>query len=1593
MGRSLWVSLLVLVTTAAAATPAQAAFPYLPGTDPSDYGQYRLEGSDPRPNELSSGAKQTWMYAADQEAGNPVNSDPRELNGVRGAHLIDATTPNDDLAWATTVGRPDVTISVLDSGIKWNDRGAMLDLRRKMRLTRAEVPMPNADRSTPLEDGADCSSYTSQDDANGDGVFNVVDFACDSRVERDPAQRGGLGVGPSDLLDPQDVLIAFSDGTDDDSNGFVDDIVGWDFLDNDNDPFDDVQYGHGTGEARDSSGEADNGGDIGSCPNCMVIPLRVGDSFIADSNRFAQATIYATDNGVDVVQEALGTLNNSSLSRAAVDYAYDHGVTVIASAADEAAQHHNWPSTLPHVIIVNSVTQYDIAITPATHSYLQFNGCTNFSSKITIAIPSVSCSSDATGRGSGMAGLIYSAALNAREQGALAHHPTCTRTDGSACVITPNEVRQIMASGRIDGAAQADDVNFAQQPEPSCTQAQVPTCTDPNLNAPYDSALVSPVATTKRYPTRRGHDQIFGYGRVNMNRAVDALVRTGDAAVPPEVEITAPDWYDQIDPGSAAFALRGQVYARGSGYSCDVYMAPGSQPNNDLDTASTPGDFKRVPSTWCNGDVHTSAFDGVLADVDVQELKALFPASAGNFDGREPGTGAQTSNGRPNTEPYGFTVKVIAHLEGDADLQGEDRRNMYLHRDQDMIPGFPRDIGGAHGDGESSPILVDLDGDNRNELVMGSSDGFVHAYRPEGSELPGWPVRGDRPPLHTGGRAFQTGAVSDDVGGPFLASVAAADMDRDGAPEVVGVDMEGKVYAWDDRGDLLFQRESNIDYSGKPLQPFEDVRYVRSNPDESKRRRTQHGFVGSPVLVDLDSNDGGRLEIVAASMDRHVYAWNDDGSPVPGFPVLVVDPSKVASVDPQTHAVTFNSNAGEALNQGSIVDTPAVGDLTGDGHPEIVVGTNEEYATNQGNEGPLNSATFDAQTVALLATVGGIPFPNNPAEGLAKTNGRVFAIHPEGTDHAGGPFLTGWPVKLAQLQPEVLPVVGEGVAGAPAIGPVECPNGGVGPKVGTGADAGPAYILNLSGQSCYGQEAGKDITLQTDFSASPQKYDTPAIPAFGHPIFAGLGPTVSFFTPAAGLVRALDIAINEYQGGQDFVAGWEAHTGQFRPGWPAPVNDLQFLTGPSAGNVDAAPGEEIVSGTASLDLAAFNQAGVAAGPGWPKLTSDWMVANPLIGSFGTNDLDSDARNRVVAVTRSGSVLAYRTDAPPCPLGSWPRYHHDNANSGDYRRDAVSPGKPIGVSVSGTTVNFTAPGDDLLCGTADHYEIATSNEPIDGDNFDQADSLADAPQPEVAGSEQSYELPAGTKAFVAIRAVDDQGNVGRPVVVTTGYPRPKGATPLRASLVPAYNECTAPNAQHGPPLAHPSCNPPAQESSTLTVGTIDANGFAANSVAYVRFSVHPGNASTPTIDEADVGLELSATDVRCAATNAVCPGGRGSDYEGRVLVSTVLRITDRDNDVAAGGGSDPATVADVPLEIPAGCTPTAGTETGATCAVTTTVDSVLPGAVKEGDRAIWQMGRIDLRDAGPNGAGYGSGCPSTCGDGDEATFMRQGVFIP
>jgi hypothetical protein len=210
---------------------------------------------------------------------------------------------------------------------------------------------------------------------------------------------------------------------------------------------------------------------------------------------------------------------------------------------------------------------------------------------------------------------------------------------------------------------------------------------------------------------------------------------------------------------------------------------------------------------------------------------------------------------------------------------------------------------------------------------------------------------------------------------------------------------------------------------------------------------------------------------------------------------------------------------------------------------------------------------------------------------------------------------------------------------------------------------------------------------------------------------------------------------------------------------------------------------------------------------------------------------------------------------------------------------------------------------------------------------------------------------------------------------TAYARPKGATPTYASLVPAYRQCGASNRQHGPPLAFSSCASPTQESSQLTVGSPDSNGRVANSIGFMRFDVVPGNPATPA-DEADVAAILSITDVRRQADLA--------DYTGELQANVTVRITDRNNSASPGGGNTSATAVDFAFPVNASCAATTDASIGGLCAATTSFDAIVPGAIKEGKRAIWQLGQVEVSDGGSDGL---------VGTNPNTVFARQGIFVP
>ncbi|MGH2979070.1 MAG: hypothetical protein ACRDLQ_05475, partial [Solirubrobacterales bacterium] len=119
---------------------------------------------------------------------------------------------------------------------------------------------------------------------------------------------------------------------------------------------------------------------------------------------------------------------------------------------------------------------------------------------------------------------------------------------------------------------------------------------------------------------------------------------------------------------------------------------------------------------------------------------------------------------------------------------------------------------------------------------------------------------------------------------------------------------------------------------------------------------------------------------------------------------------------------------------------------------------------------------------------------------------------------------------------------------------------------------------------------------------------------------------------------------------------------------------------------------------------------------------------------------------------------------------------------------------------------------------------------------------------------------------------------------------------------------------------------------------------------------------------------------CGAANAA----DGADYTGEVQGNATIRITDHFNAVAPGGGTDAATVIDVPFPVNASCAGTGSTAIGGRCSVTTTANAVVPAAVKDGKRAIVEIAQIQVFDGGPDGA---------MGTAPNTLFGVQGIFIP
>jgi hypothetical protein len=202
-----------------------------------------------------------------------------------------------------------------------------------------------------------------------------------------------------------------------------------------------------------------------------------------------------------------------------------------------------------------------------------------------------------------------------------------------------------------------------------------------------------------------------------------------------------------------------------------------------------------------------------------------------------------------------------------------------------------------------SPVLADLNKDARPDIVAVTNNGHVVAVRNDGVLL--WDV--DLGPLF----GMSSGAQE------IASSPAVADIDNDGWSEVVvGA---GTIYSnVCTQGGVIV-----LDHNGRAKQGWPQLAVDYTIPPTGCRDT----IFGTPALGDLDGD--GRLEIAVGGWDMRLYAWYADGTLVPGFP-------PDSALYPRLGWPNLQGRLGD-----TIWSSPALADLDRDGHPEIIIGSDE----------------------------------------------------------------------------------------------------------------------------------------------------------------------------------------------------------------------------------------------------------------------------------------------------------------------------------------------------------------------------------------------------------------------------------------------------------------------------------------------------------------------------------------------------------------------------------------------------------------------------------------------------------------------------
>ena len=193
-------------------------------------------------------------------------------------------------AWEVTTGSMSTVVAVLDTGVYYDHEDVYLNIW----LNEGEIP-------------AGLASNLFDTDHDGLITFRDLNHAANEAFVTDHNGTGYIDAG--DLL----ADATWENGDDGDGNGFVDDLVGWDFLNNDNDPRPEPNC-HGTGMAGIIGASTNNGlGVAGVNWIVRIMPLRHTDNPFAQAWDPAVASLnYAVANGATISSNSWGLLTGFS---------------------------------------------------------------------------------------------------------------------------------------------------------------------------------------------------------------------------------------------------------------------------------------------------------------------------------------------------------------------------------------------------------------------------------------------------------------------------------------------------------------------------------------------------------------------------------------------------------------------------------------------------------------------------------------------------------------------------------------------------------------------------------------------------------------------------------------------------------------------------------------------------------------------------------------------------------------------------------------------------------------------------------------------------------------------------------------------------------------------------------------------------------------------------------------------------------------------------------------------------------------------------------------------------------------------------------